>query len=179
MSISPVRSTNGGAFDPSQMASAMASKMMKQLDPINTGKVTKEQFISGMEAKGVSSAEATQVYDSIDTQKTGNIGKSDIEAAIKSGNLKPPPGGPQGGPPRPGPPGGPGKEGGPGGPDGANRSDSANSSSITYASADTNEDGVVSVQEAATYAVKHPSKSATDSTQTDMSKLGRNVDKLV
>lgn len=173
MSISPVRSTNGGAFDPSQMASAMASKMMKQLDPINTGKVTKEQFISGMEAKGVSSAEATQVYDSIDTQKTGNIGKSDIEAAIKSGNLKPPPGGPQGGPPKPGGPGGPGKEGGTGGPDGAN------SLSTTYASADTNEDGVVSVQEAAIYAVKHPSKPATDSTQTDMSKLGRNVDKLV
>lgn len=173
MSINPVRSSNGGAFDPSKMASAMASKMMKQLDPNNNGKVTKDQFISGMAAKGVSSAEATKMYDSIDTKKTGSIGKSDIEAAIKSGNLKPPPSGPQGGPPKPGGPGGPGKEGGTGGPDGAN------SSSTTYASADTNEDGVVSVQEAAIYAVKHPSESATDSPQTDMSKLGRNVDKFV
>jgi hypothetical protein len=176
MSISPVGKSNSGGFDPSMMVSAMASKMMKDLDPSKTGKVTKDQFISGMAAKGVSNADATKMYDSIDTKKSGSIGKSDIESAIKSGNLKSPPGGPQGGPRGPG---GPGKQGGPGGPDGANKSGGADSSSTTYATADTDEDGVVSVQEAAIYSVKHPSTSATDSTQTDMSKLGRNIDKLV
>jgi len=177
MPISPVANNNGGGFDPSKMASVIASKMMKDLDPNNTGKVTKDQFISGMAAKGMSNADATTMYDAIDTKKTGSIGKSDLEGAIKSGNLKPPQGGPQGGPRGPG---GPGKYGGgPGGPGGADKSGSSNSSSTTYAAADTNQDGVVSVQEAAVYAVKHPSAPTTDSTKTDPSKLGKNVDKMV
>ena len=175
MSISSVGNSNGG-FDPSKSAAMVVSKMMKDLDPNNTGKVTKDQFISGMAAKGMSSADATKMYDTIDTKKTGSIGKSDIEAAIKSGNLKPPPGGPQGGPSDPG---GPGKHGGGGGPGGAGKSGSANSSSTTYAAADTNQDGVVSVQEAAVYAVKHPAAATTDSTKTDISKLGNNIDELV
>ena len=170
MSISLVRSGNGGGLDQSRMASIASSNMMKDLDPNKTGEVTKDQFISGMTAKGVSNADATKMYESIDVKKSGSIGKSEIEAAIKAGNLKPPPGGgPHGRPP----------PGGPGGPDGANKSGSTNSSSTSYVTADTNKDGVVSVQEAAIYAVKNPSKSATDSTQTGMSKLGSNVDKLV
>ncbi len=171
MSINPVGNSNSNGFDPSKMASVMASKMMKDLDPNNTGKVTKDQFVSGMTGKGVSSADATKMYDAIDTKKTGSIGKSDIEAAINNGNLKPP-SGPQGGAR------GPGKHGGgPGGP--GEKSGSANSSSTTYAAADTNQDGVVSVQEAAIYAVKHPSVTTTDNTKTDLSKLGKNVDQLV
>ena len=43
-----------------------------------------------MTAKGVSSADATKVYDSIDTKSTGSITKSDIESAITSGSLTPP-----------------------------------------------------------------------------------------
>ena len=179
MSISPAGNGSGGGFDPSKMASMMASKMMSDLDPSNTGKVTKDQFISGLTTKGVSSADATKMYDSIDTKKTGSIGKSDIEAAIKNGNLKPPSGGPQGGPRGAGGPGGAGKPGGAGGPGGAGKSGGASSSSTTYAAADTNQDGVVSAQEAAIYAMKHPSVSTTDSTKTDPSKLGKNVDKMV
>ena len=158
----------------------MASKMMGDLDPNNTGKVTKDQFISGLTSKGVSTADATKMYDSIDTQKTGSITKSDIETAIKNGNLKPPPGGPQGGPrgssgsaKSGGPGGGGGGGGGAGGPRGASNS------SQTYAAADTNKDGVVSAQEAAIYAIAHPSTAATESAKTDPSKLGQNVDKLV
>jgi hypothetical protein len=158
------------------MASKMASKMMNDLDPNNTGKVTKDQFVSGLTAKGVSTADATKMYDTIDTKKTGSIGKSDIEAAIKSGNLKPPSGGPPGGPRGAGGPGGAGKPGGPGGAGGAG---GASNSSQTYAAADTNKDGVVSGQEAAVYAISHPSAVATESTKTDPSKLGQNVDKLV
>ena len=167
MSISSVGSGRSEGFDPSKMASMMASKMMSDLDPNNTGKVTKDQFISGLTAKGVSSVDAAKIYDSIDTKKTGSIGKSDIETAIKNGNLKPPSGGPQGGPRGAD---GSGKSGGAGG---------ASNSSQTYAAADTNKDGVVSAQEAAIYAISHPTASTTEGTKTDPSKLGQNVDKLV
>jgi len=176
MSISSVGSGSSGGFDPSKMASMMASKMMNDLDPNNTGKVTKDQFVSGLTAKGVTTADATKMYDSIDTKKTGSITKSDIETAIKNGNLKPPSGGPQGGPRGAGGPGGSGKSGGPGG---AGGTGGASNSSQTYAAADTNKDGVVSAQEAAIYTISHPSAAATESTKTDPSKLGQNVDKLV
>ena len=176
MSISSVGSGSGGGFDPSKMASMMASKMMNDLDPNNTGKVTKDQFVSGLTAKGVSTTDATKMYDSIDTKKTGSITKSDIETAIKNGNLKPPSGGPQGGPRGAGGPGGSGRSGGAGG---AGGTGGASNSSQTYAAADTNKDGVVSTQEAAIYAISHPSAVATDSTNTDPFKLGQNVDKLV
>jgi hypothetical protein len=166
MSISPVVSGSGSGVDPSKMASKMASKMMGELDPNNIGKVTKEQFVSGLAAKGVSSADATKMFDTIDTNKTGSIGKADIETAIKNGELKPPSGA-QGGSRKAGGPGGAGKPGG------------ASKTSTNYAAADTNQDGVVSVQEAAIYAMKHPSVSTTDSNKTDPSKLGKNVDKLV
>lgn len=178
MSISSIGSGSTGGFDPSKMASILASKMMSDLDPNNTGKVTKDQFVSGLTNKGMSTADATKMYDSIDTKKTGSITKSDIETAIKNGNLKPPSGGPQGGPRGAGGPGGSGKSGGPGG-GGASGTGGASNSSQTYAAADTNKDGVVSAQEAAIYAISHPSTVATDSTKTDPSKLGQNVDKLV
>jgi len=176
MSISSVGNGSGGGFDPSKMASVMASKLMKDLDPNNTGKVSKDQFVSGLTAKGVSKADATNMFDSIDTKKTGSITKSDIESAIKDGNLKPPSGGPQGGPRSAGGPDGPGKSGGPGGAGGGG---GASKTSQTYAAADTNKDGLVSPQEAAIYAISHPSAVATDSAKTDPSKLGQNVDKLV
>ena len=57
----------------------MASKMMTDLDPNNSGSVSKDKFVSALTAKGVSSADATKVYDSIDTKSTGSITKSDIE----------------------------------------------------------------------------------------------------
>ena len=178
ISISSIGSGSGGGFDLSKLASQMATKMMKDLDPNNTGKVTKDQFISGMTAKGMSSADAAKMYESIDTKNTGSITKSDIEAAIKNGNLKPPSGGPQGGPPGSGAPAGAGKSGGAGGSHGAGGAGGASKSSQTYAAADTNQDGIVSPQEAAVYAISHPSAS-TDSASTDASKLGQYVDKLV
>jgi len=173
MSISSVGNGSGGGFDPSKMATMMASKMMSDLDPNNTGKITKDQFISGLTARGVSSADAKKMYDSIDTKKTGSIGKSDIEAAIKNGKLKPPSGGPHGGP------SGAGKSGGAGGPGGAGKSGGASSSSTTYDAADTNQDGVVSAEEALVYEIKHLSASTTEGTNTDSSKLGKNVDNMV
>ena len=143
----------------------MASRMMSDLDPDNTGKITKDQFISGLTAKGVSSADATKMYNSIDTKGIGSISKSDIEAAIKNGNLKPPAGAP------------------PGGPDGAEKSGSASGSSTNYAAADTNKDGVVSAQEALVYVMQHLAgtthdSTKHDSTKIDPTKLGGNVDEM-
>ena len=174
ISISAVGSGGSGGFDTSKMASMMASKMMSDLDPNSTGKVTKDQFVSALESKGVSEADATKMYSSIDTKNTGSITKSDIETAIKSGNLKPPSGGPQGGP---GGAGGPAGAGKPGGGGGASASGSSTSSQ-TYAAADTNHDGVVSAQEAAVYSISHPSASTTESTKADLSNLGKNVNEL-
>lgn len=176
MSISIGSVTSGGSssFDPSKMASKIASKMMSDLDPNNTGKVTKDQFISALTTKGVSSTDATKMYESIDTKGSGSITKSDIETAVKNGNLKPPSGGPQGGS---GGAGGARKSGGAGG--AAGGTGGASSSSKTYDAADTNQDGVVSAQEAAVYTLKHASDSSTENTKTDPSKLGKNVDKLV
>jgi hypothetical protein len=182
MSISIGSVTSGGSssFDPSKMASKIASKMMSDLDPNNTGKVTKDQFISALTTKGVSSTDATKMYESIDTKGSGSITKSDIETAVKNGNLKPPSGGPQGGSGGPGGAGGARKSGGAGGAGGAaGGAGGASSSSKTYDAADTNQDGVVSAQEAAVYALKHASDSSTENTKTDPSKLGKNVDKLV
>jgi hypothetical protein len=183
MSINTVARGGSSGFDPSKMASMMASKMMGDLDPSNTGKVSKDQFVSGLTTKGVSSADATKMYDAIDTNKTGSIGKSDIEAAIKNRSLKPPTGGPQGGQEggsaggtkRAGEPSQAGKSGG-GAPSSAG---GASGSSTTYDAADTNKDGTVSDQEAAVYSIKHPSISSSDTSKTDQSKLGNNVDKFV
>lgn len=161
------RSSN---FNPSTMTSNMASKMMSDLDPNNTGKVTKDQFISSLTGKGVSTTDATKIYSSIDAKGTGSITKSDIETAIKTGNLKPPSGGPQGKPPSGGPQGGASGAGTPSG---------ASSSSKSYAAADTNEDGVVSAQETLIYDMKQSTASTTENTKTDPSKLGNNVDKQV
>jgi hypothetical protein len=173
MSISATASGLGAGFDPSRMASMVATRMMKDLDPGNTGQVTKDQFVSTLTAKGVSDADATKLYDTIDTKKSGSIGKADIEAALKNGSLAPPAPGMQGGP------AGTGTPGGKGGPGGAGHSEGASSSSSTKAAADTNGDGVVSTQEALVYAMKQLAASAPDGTNTDPSKLGRNVDVVV
>ncbi|MFZ6817695.1 EF-hand domain-containing protein [Undibacterium sp. Ji22W] len=173
MSMSITASGNGNiqGFEPSRMATKIASKMMSDLDPNNSGSVTKETFISTLTAKGISSADATKIYDSIDTNKTGSITKSDIESAIKSGSLKPPAGGPPGGAGSPqgsGSAEGPGKNGGM---DGAKQAGSS-ATSKTYEAADTNQDGTVSAVEALLYSLKSESpenKPAKDA-------LGKNID---
>lgn len=177
MSINAAGSGNMQGFDPSKMASNMASKMMSDLDPNNSGSVTKDKFVSALTAKGVSSAEAIKMYDSIDTKSTGSITKSDIESAIKSGSLKPPSGGPSGGAGRPHGPGGAGAPGGSGGSTGASQAGSSTSSK-SYEAADTNHDGTVSSEEAALYALKHPSdESSASKPATNV--LGKTIDTKV
>ena len=163
-SINAVGSGGSGGFDTSKMASMMASKMMSDLDPNNTGKVTEDQFVSALESKGVSAADATKMYGSIDTKGTGSITKSDIETAIENGNLKPPSGGSRGSPGGAGAPGGAGKTGG-----------SATSSTKTYEKEDINQDGTVTPAEELVYELKHPAVTSSDN-KTSTQQPGGNVD---
>jgi len=150
----------------------MATKMMSDLDPENTGSVTKDKFLTALTSKGVSSADATKMYDSIDTKNTGSITKSDIESAIKSGGLKAPAGAPSGGAGRAL---GTGAAGAPAGGAGGASEAGSSTSSKSYEAADTNQDGTVSSEEAALYSLKHASdESSVSKLATNV--LGKNID---
>lgn len=165
-SINSNLSSSAASFDPSKGAARFASKVFGDMDSDSDGKVTKDEFVKGLESKGVSADDASKQFDAIDTQKSGSITKDDLESAIKSGTFQPPrpqggAGGAQGG-------GAPQGAGGAGGGGGAS-SVSSSSSTQTYQAADTNEDGTVSQQEQLIYNISHPSNS------TDSSKVGTNV----
>jgi len=165
-------STQPTSFDPAKGAARFAAKVFGDLDADKDGKVNKDEFVSGLEKKGVSADDATKQFDAIDTQKSGSITQSDLETAIKSGTFAPPrPNGGAGGAQ-----GGQGAQGahgaGGGGAGGASSTSSTSSSTTTYEAADTNKDGTVSAQEQLVYSVSHPDKT------TDASKIGNNVDQL-
>jgi len=162
-SINAVGSGSSGGFDTSKVASKMASKMMSDLDPNNTGKVTKDQFVSALKSKGVSEADATKTYSSIDTKGTGSITKSDIETAINNGNLKPQSGGSRGSSGSTDASSSAGQTGG-----------SASTSTKIYDKDDSNEDGTVTSLEELVYALKHPGESSSDN-KTSTQKPGSNV----
>ncbi|MES2297510.1 MAG: EF-hand domain-containing protein [Pseudomonadota bacterium] len=154
-------------FDPSKGAARFAAKVFGDLDTNKDGKLTKDEFVTGLASKGVSANDATKQFDTIDKNKSGSITQSDLESAIKSGSF---------GPPRPaGGAGGPGGHGGAGRPAGAGgpQSESAGSTTKTYAAADTNKDGTVSAAEQLIYDLSHQSQTSSDS-----SKVGTNIDNL-
>lgn len=161
--ISSISSNSTGAatFDPSKGAARFASKVFKDMDADTDGKVSKDEFVKGLESKGVSSEDATKQYEAIDKEGTGSITKDDLESAIKSGDFKPPR--PQGG--------GAAPQGGGGG-----ASSVSASSTKTYEAADKNEDGTVTQQEQLVYDMAQAAKSAAASTSAD--KLGTNIDAL-
>lgn len=154
-------STSAATFDPSKGAARFASKVFKDMDADTDGKVSKDEFVKGLESKGVSSEDATKQYEAIDKEGTGSITKDDLESAIKSGDFKPPR--PQGG--------GAAPQGGGGG-----ASSVSASSTKTYEAADKNEDGTVTQQEQLVYDMAQAAKSAAASTSAD--KLGTNIDAL-
>jgi hypothetical protein len=168
-------STQATSFDPAKGAARFASKVFGDLDKDKDGKVNKDEFVSGLESKGVSADDATKQFDAIDTQKNGSITKSDLETAIKSGTFTPPrptegAQGAQGGG-KPHGAGGAGGHGGGGG--GAGGVSGASSATKTYEAADTNQDGTVSSEEELVYSNSHPS-----ATTSDASKIGSNIDQL-
>ena len=171
-SISGISSstTQTTSFDPAKGAARFASKVFGDLDADKDGKVNKNEFVSGLESKGVSAEDATKQFDAIDTQKSGAITQSDLETAIKSGAFAPPkpPAGTGG------PSGAGGHQGGAKPAEGAGGVGSASSATKTYEAADSNEDGAVSAQEQLVYDNSHPSAK----TSSDSSKIGSNIDQL-
>ena len=163
-----ISGVSGGAgaisFDPAKGAARIANKVFGEMDADKDGKVKKEEFVSGLESKGVSADDAAKQFDAIDQQKTGSITKADLETAIKSGDFAPP---------KPTEGGAPAAQGG-GKPQGAGGGGGAASSTTkTYEAADTNEDGTVSQQEELVYSISHPSESASDP-----SKIGGNINEI-
>lgn len=169
-SLSSSTAASATSFDPAKGAARLASKVFSDMDTDTDGSVTKDEFVKGLESKGVSTEDATKQYEAIDKEGTGSITKDDLESAIKSGDFKPPR--PQGG--AGGPQGGGAPQGG-GGAGGAS-SVSASSSTKTYQAADTNEDGTVTQQEQLIYDMAQASKNASSTTST--SSLGNNIDAL-
>jgi len=163
---------NSAGFDISKMASTIAAKMVKGLDTNEDGSLDKNEFVTGLTAKGISATDAAKQFDNIDTTKSGKVTQADIEADIKTSARKggTPPGG-KGGPPPGGGPGG-GKASGSAGQTGGS---STTSSAKTYDKMDLNRDGTVTTEEALVYGLKHPAVVVTDRLATPQ-KLGNNLD---
>ena len=165
-----ISGVSGGAgaisFDPAKGAARLANKVFGDMDADKDGKVKKEEFVSGLESKGVSAEDAAKQFDAIDKQKTGSITKTDLETAIKSGDFAPP---------KPAEGGAPSAQGGgkPQGAGGGGGASAASSATKTYEAADTNEDGTVSQQEELVYSISHPSEGASDP-----SKIGGNINEV-
>ena len=137
---SPAR--GAGGFDPAKMATAIASRMMNELDTDKSGTIGKSEFVAGLKTRGISAADAGKQFDAIDTAGSGQIGKADIETALKAGKLAPP----RGGPP-------------PGDPAGPARAASAPAIAAKISDpADANLDGKVSGQEALIYSISQQAK---------------------
>jgi hypothetical protein len=154
------------AFDPAKAAAHGAQRFMKTYDANEDGSVSKDEFVTGLTAKGISEADATKTYAALDKAGSGSITKADVESALKSGDVK----AQDLGGARPPPPNGRGTDGMP--PSAAGSSSGALSQ---YDPADTNEDGAVSVQESANYAATQKSAVAA----TDIASLGTQVDQMV
>lgn len=150
-------SASPAAFDPSKGAARLAAKVFGEMDGDTDGKVSKDEFVKGLESKGVSTEDATRQYAAIDKEGTGSITQEDLSSAIKSGDFKPAP--PQGG-------GGAGGAGGGGNVGGANK---------TYEAADKNEDGTVTQKEQLVYDMAQAAKAAANSAT---SSLGNNIDAM-
>jgi len=169
---------DGGNLNLANIASAIASKMVSNLDTNGDGNVSKDEFVKGLASKGISSTDATKMFESIDKNKTGSISKSDISSAIQAGTISLP---------KP-PQGSAGGLGGAGGstPSGggnigsgsssivelrsasssksSSAASSSSSSTKSYAKADANRDGVVTEEEQIIYDLSHPSLPAAGAT---------------
>jgi len=154
------------AFDPAKAAAQGAQRFMKTYDANEDGSVSKDEFVTGLTAKGIPEADATKTYAALDKAGSGSITKADVESALKSGEVK----AKDLGLPRPLPPNGRGPDGPP-----PAASGSSSGQIKQYDAADTNEDGAVSVQESANYAATQKSAVAA----TDIARLGTQVDQMV
>jgi hypothetical protein len=172
--------TTAPTFDPAKGAARLATKIFDDMDADTDGSVSKDEFVKGLESKGVSSDDATKQFDAIDKEGTGSITKDDLTAAIKSGDFKPPrpQGGGEGGSEGTSGVSGAGGAGGAkgaGGAGGASAAGGSSSATKTYEAADKNEDGTVTQQEQLVYDIAQASKAAAAS---NTSQIGNNIDAL-
>ncbi|MRX10404.1 EF-hand domain-containing protein [Pseudoduganella sp. FT25W] len=175
-STSSATTTSAPTFDPAKGAARLATKMFDDMDTDTDGSISKDEFVKGLESKGVSSDDATKQFDAIDKQGNGSITKDDLTSAIKSGDFKPPrpQGGGEGGAQGVSGAGGAGGAKGAGGAGGASTSSSATK---TYEAADKNEDGTVTQQEQLVYDMAQAAKAAANSS-TSSAQLGTNIDAM-
>ena len=76
-------STQATSFDPAKGAARFAPKVFTDLDADKDGKVNKDEFVSGLEKKGVSADDATKQFDAIDTQHTGRVSFDDVRRYLR------------------------------------------------------------------------------------------------
>lgn len=146
MSVSGIGSSSGFDF----------SKMVKNLDSNKDGSVDKQEFVASAKTNGISEEDASKQFDKIDTQKTGKITQSDLEADFKAqaaSGKKAPPASAQAA--------------------GSSGQTSTSSTDTTYDKKDANKDGTVTAQEEILYNIKHPAEITTNKTA---SQVGENVD---
>jgi hypothetical protein len=171
-STTSATTTSAHTFDPAKGAARLATKMFDDMDTDTDGSISKDEFVKGLESKGVSSDDATKQFDAIDKEGTGSITKDDLTSAIKSGDFKPPR--PQGG--GEGGTQGVSSAGGAKGAGGAGGASASGSATKTYEAADKNEDGTVTQQEQLVYDMAQAAKAAASSTSS--AQLGTNIDAM-
>jgi Ca2+-binding EF-hand superfamily protein len=69
-SLSSSTATSATSFDPAKGAARLASKVFSDMDTDTDGKVSKDEFVKGLESKGVSTEDATKQYEAIDKEGT-------------------------------------------------------------------------------------------------------------
>lgn len=168
-SISSTGAASTTSFDPAKGASRLAAKVFGEMDADTDGKVSKDEFVKGLESKGVSTEDAGKQYAAIDKEGTGSITQDDLTSAIKSGDFKPPR--PQDAEAQQASSGANGGGGGGGSVGGSS------SAAKTYEAADKNEDGTVTQQEQLVYELAQANKAAA-SAATNSANLGNNVDAM-
>ncbi|MFS8083286.1 MAG: hypothetical protein ACMG51_07530 [Ginsengibacter sp.] len=124
--------------------------------------------MNGLTAKGISTTDAAKQFDSLDTNKTGKLTQTDIEAGIKAGKMAPGGQPPAGAKPSTG-------ERPHGGEHGAGGASSA--SSTTYDKKDLNQNNTVSAAEEMIYDLKHPDQATSSNTTqlTSSPNIGANI----
>jgi len=166
-SISSSSAASATSFDPAKGAARLAAKVFGEMDADTDGKVSKDEFVKGLESKGVSTEDATKQYAAIDKEGTGSITQDDLTSAIKSGDFKPPR-----------PQGAEGQQASGGAKGGGGSVSGSSSATKTYEAADKNEDGTVTQQEQLVYDLAQANKAAAASATTSNANLGNNVDAM-
>lgn len=115
---------------------AAASDILSALDTDSDGSVSLSELSSSEVAEGYGSDQLESLFDAIDTDSSGSVSEDEISSFIENNKPESPPMGAGGPPPPPS-----------SGPESSGASSDESASSESYDVLDTNEDGVVSLEE--------------------------------